>query len=57
MVESFRDEQQLGEHLLALVSLARARGWDAEGALRAAVPHRVSAIGALENSVGGRSSE
>ena len=57
MVESFRDEQQLGEHLLALVSLARARGWDAEGALRAAVRHRVSAIGALENSVGGRSSE
>ena len=56
-VESFRDEQQLGEHLLALVSLARARGWDAEGALRAAVRHRVSAIGALENSVGGRSSE
>ncbi|MSO27912.1 MAG: MazG family protein [Candidatus Nanopelagicales bacterium] len=57
LVENMSDEQQLGEHLLALVSLARARGWDAEGALRAAVRHRVSAIQELEKSVGGKSGE
>ncbi|MCX6423075.1 MAG: MazG family protein, partial [Actinobacteria bacterium] len=37
LVADLSDEQQLGDHLLALVSLARARGWDAEGALRGAV--------------------
>lgn len=57
MVESLSDERQLGEHLLALVALARVRGWDAEGALRAAVRHRVRAVQELENSAGGRSSE
>ncbi|MDA3021524.1 MAG: MazG family protein [Actinomycetota bacterium] len=57
LVESFSDEYQLGEHLLALVALARARGWDAESALRAAVRHRVRDIQNLEKSVGGRSSE
>ncbi|GAA3701703.1 hypothetical protein GCM10022377_14220 [Zhihengliuella alba] len=31
------DEEELGEHLLQLVAAARARGWDAERALRGAV--------------------
>jgi XTP/dITP diphosphohydrolase len=31
------DERALGEELLRLVAAARERGWDAEGALRAAV--------------------
>ncbi|WP_309109446.1 MazG nucleotide pyrophosphohydrolase domain-containing protein [Zhihengliuella sp.] len=31
------DEDQLGDHLLELVALARERGWDAERALRGAV--------------------
>jgi len=50
LVADLRDEQQLGDHLLALVSLARAQGWDAEGALRGAVRRRVSAIQELERS-------
>lgn len=49
-VAGLSDEQQLGDHLLALVSLARARGWDAEGALRGAVRRRVSVIQELERS-------
>lgn len=57
LVADLSDEQQLGEHLLGLVSLARARGWDAEGALRAAIRHRVNAIQELEKSAGGRSGE
>ena len=50
LVADLSDEQQLGDHLLALVSLARARGWDAEGALRGAVRRRVSVIQELERS-------
>jgi XTP/dITP diphosphohydrolase len=50
LVADLGDEQQLGDHLLSLVSLARARGWDAEGALRGAVRRRVSAIQELERS-------
>ena len=50
LVADLSDEQQLGDHLLALVSLARARGWDAEGALRGAVRRRVSVIQKLERS-------
>ena len=50
LVGDLSDEQQLGDHLIALVSLARARGWDAEGALRGAVRRRVSAIQELERS-------
>ncbi|GDX33080.1 hypothetical protein LBMAG15_20150 [Actinomycetes bacterium] len=57
LVADLSDEQQLGEYLLGLVSLARARGWDAEGALRAAIRHRVNAIQELEKSAGGRSGE
>ena len=50
LVADLSDEQQLGDHLLALVSLARARGWDAEGALRGAVRRRVRAIQELERT-------
>ncbi len=50
LVADLSDEQQLGDQLLTLVSLARARGWDAEGALRGAVRRRVSAIQELERS-------
>ena len=50
LVADLSDEQRLGDHLLALVSLARARGWDAEGALRGAVRRRVSVIQELERS-------
>lgn len=57
LVAELSDEQQLGDHLLALVSLARARGWDAEGALRGAVRRRVSAIQELERSGRGATNE
>jgi XTP/dITP diphosphohydrolase len=41
-VEACASESQFGEYLLGLVAAARARGWDAESALRSAVrEHRV----------------
>ncbi len=39
---------QLGDLLLALVSVARERGWDAEGALRDATRRRIAEIRAAE---------
>ena len=40
--------EELGDLLLALVSIARERGWDAEGALREATRRRIDDIRAAE---------
>lgn len=43
-------EKELGELLMALVSAARERGWDAEAALRAAIRDRVDVIRVVEKA-------
>lgn len=43
-------EDQLGDLLLAIVAVARDRGWDAEGALRQAVRRRVDEVRRAESS-------
>jgi XTP/dITP diphosphohydrolase len=45
---SMLDEDDFGDLLLALVSAGRARGWDAETALRLATRRRIAAIRAEE---------
>ena len=44
VLDSVDGEEDLGEFLLAVASLARDRGWDAEAALRQAVRRRISSI-------------
>lgn len=48
IVESVSSEDEFGELLLALASIARDRQWDAEGALRQAVRRRIDAIRRVE---------
>jgi XTP/dITP diphosphohydrolase len=48
IVESVVSEDEFGDLLLALVSIARVRGWDGEGALRQAVRRRVDEIRRIE---------
>lgn len=47
-IEGIDSSDELGELLLALVSIARERGWDAEGALRDATRRRINAIRSAE---------
>ena len=44
LLDSIDTEQEFGDLLLALTSVAREHQWDAEGALREAVRRRISAI-------------
>lgn len=48
VLQTFEDEQVLGDALLALVAAARKRGWDAEGALRTATTRRIAEIRTCE---------
>lgn len=50
ILDSVETEEGLGDVLLAVASLARSRGWDAEGALRQAVRRRIDAIVEVERS-------
>ena len=47
-VEGVDDEAAYGELLLALVAAGRARGWDAESALRVATRRRIATIRSVE---------
>ena len=49
VLDSVDGEEDLGEFLLAVASLARDRGWDAEAALRQAVRHRITSIREVES--------
>jgi XTP/dITP diphosphohydrolase len=49
VVDQLSDQDSLGEFLFDLVGAAQARGWDAEGALRAAILRRIDLIRALED--------
>ena len=49
VLDSVDGEEDLGEFLLAVASLARDRGWDAEAALRRAVRRRISSIREVES--------
>jgi XTP/dITP diphosphohydrolase len=48
IVESLASEDEFGDLLLALASIARDRGWDGEGALRQAVRRRIDEIRRVE---------
>ena len=48
IVESVVSEDEFGDLLLALASIARVRGWDGEGALRQAVRRRIDEIRRIE---------
>ena len=48
ILDGVESEGDLGELLLALVAVSRARGWDAEAALRQAVRDRISLIREIE---------
>ncbi|MDO8732343.1 MAG: MazG family protein [Actinomycetota bacterium] len=48
LAQSLHSEEELGDLLLELTALARARGWDGESGLRGAVRRRVSDVRALE---------
>lgn len=48
IVESVASEDEFGDLLLALASIARDRGWDGEGALRQAVRRRIDEIRRVE---------
>lgn len=48
VVRSVASEEEFGDILLALASIARDRGWDAEGALRQAVRRRIDEIRQVE---------
>jgi XTP/dITP diphosphohydrolase len=50
ILDSVETEEELGDVLLAVASLARSRDWDAEGALRQAVRRRIEAIVEVERS-------
>ena len=47
-IDGIVDEEQYGDLLLALASIARDVGWDSEAALRGAVRRRMDAVRALE---------
>lgn len=47
-IDGIVDEEQYGDLLLALASIARDAGWDSEAALRGAVRRRMDAVRALE---------
>ena len=49
VLDSVDGEEDLGELLLAVASLARNRGWDAEAALRQAVRRRIASIREAES--------
>lgn len=49
-LDPLASEDQLGDLLLAIVAVARDRGWDAEGALRQAVRRRVDEVRRAESS-------
>ena len=49
VLDSVDGEEDLGEFLLAVASLARDRCWDAEAALRQAVRRRISSIREVES--------
>jgi XTP/dITP diphosphohydrolase len=44
------DQEALGAFLFDIVGAAQARGWDAEGALRSAINHRIAEIHAVEDA-------
>ena len=48
ILESVTSEDEFGDLLLALASISRDRGWDAEGALRQAVRRRIDQIRGIE---------
>lgn len=48
ILEPVTSEDEFGDLLLALASIARDRGWDAEGALRQAVRRRIDQIRGIE---------
>lgn len=48
-LDALASEDQLGDLLLAIVAVARDRGWDAEGALRQAVRRRVEDVRRAES--------
>ena len=48
LAAGLRSEEELGDLLLELTALARARGWDSESGLRGAVRRRVDEVRALE---------
>ena len=50
ILDPLETEDELGDLLLAVASLARLRDWDAEGALRQAVRRRIDAIVEVERS-------
>ncbi len=50
ILDAVETEEELGDVLLAVASLARSRDWDAEGALRQAVRRRIQAIVEVERS-------
>jgi len=50
LLDAIDTEEEFGELLLAMTSLAREREWDAEGALRQAVRRRIQAIVEVERS-------
>lgn len=50
VIDEMQDEDELGDLLLAIVASARARGWDAEGALRSAVRRQRERIRDAEGS-------
>lgn len=49
VLDSVDSEEDLGEFLLSVASLARDRGWDAEAALRQAVRRRITSIREVES--------
>lgn len=49
-IDPLASEDQLGDLLLAIVAVARDRGWDAEGALRQAVRRRIDEVRRAESS-------
>jgi NTP pyrophosphatase (non-canonical NTP hydrolase) len=50
ILDSLETEDELGDLLVAVASLARSRDWDAEAALRQAVRRRIDAIVEVERS-------
>lgn len=48
ILESVTSEEAFGDLLLALSSIARDRGWDAEGALRQSIRRRIAQIRGIE---------
>jgi XTP/dITP diphosphohydrolase len=50
IVETVASEDEFGDLLLALASIARDRGWDGEGALRQAVRRRIDEIRRAEQN-------